>query len=66
MGVSAKLNSPTPLVPGKLSPKAVLDRMRDILPPEAILTTDTGAHKLLAGQAWKSYQPLTFFMSNGL
>lgn len=61
-----KLKPLTPLAQGKLSPKAVLDRMREILPPEAILTTDTGAHKLLAGQAWKSYQPLTFFMSNGL
>ena len=40
--------------------------MREILPDETILTTDTGAHKLLAGQVWRSYKPLTFFMSNGL
>ncbi len=64
--VAAKLNPLSPVAQGKFSPKAVLDRMRKILPPEAILTTDTGAHKLLAGQTWKSYHPLTFFMSNGL
>lgn len=64
--VAAKLNPLTPLSEGKLSPKAVLDWVRNIVPPETILTTDTGAHKLLAGQAWKSFQPLTFFMSNGL
>ena len=40
--------------------------MRELLPQETILTTDTGAHKLLAGQVWPSYIPLTFFMSNGL
>ena len=64
--VAAKLSPLSPVAQGKFSPKAVLDRMREILPPEAVLTTDTGAHKLLAGQAWKSYHPLTFFMSNGL
>jgi len=52
--------------PGTFSPYKVINTMRAILPDDTILTTDTGAHKLLAGQAWKSYKPLTFFMSNGL
>ena len=64
--VAAKLTPGSPPAEGTFSPKAILGRLREILPPEAILTTDTGAHKLLAGQAWKSYAPLTFFMSNGL
>lgn len=64
--IEMKLTPKTELRPGKLSPYAVIKKMREILPVETILTTDTGAHKLLAGQAWKSYRPLTFFMSNGL
>jgi len=40
--------------------------LRELLPPGTVLTTDVGAHKLLAGQIWKTYEPLTFFMSNGL
>jgi len=30
------------------------------------VTTDVGSHKFLFGQFWRSYQPQTFFMSNGL
>jgi acetolactate synthase-1/2/3 large subunit len=51
---------------GGVSPTAALRVMREVLPENAILTTDVGAHKLLAGQVWDSYEPLTFFMSNGL
>jgi acetolactate synthase-1/2/3 large subunit len=40
--------------------------MRQILPPDSIITVDVGAHKLLFGQIWKTYYPLTFFISNGL
>ncbi len=49
-----------------LSPYHVALRLRHLLSPNAILTTDVGAHKLLLGQVWKTYEPLTFFMSNGL
>jgi len=49
-----------------LSPYHIAQTMRDILPHESILTVDVGAHKLLFGQIWKTYHPLTFFISNGL
>ena len=40
--------------------------LRDLFPPETIVTTDVGSIKLIVSQAWRSYQPLTFFESNGL
>ena len=49
-----------------LSPYHIAQRMRQILPPDSIITVDVGAHKLLFGQVWKTYSPLTFFISNGL
>ncbi len=49
-----------------LSPARVFGRLRNLLPREAILTVDTGAHKLLIGQIWPSYQPLTYLVSHGL
>lgn len=47
------------------SPYAIIQKLREVLPQNAIVTTDVGAHKFIMGQAWESYQPLTFFMSNG-
>jgi acetolactate synthase-1/2/3 large subunit len=49
-----------------LSPYHIAQTMREILPPDSIITVDVGAHKLLFGQIWKTYLPLTFFISNGL
>jgi len=49
-----------------LSPYYIAQTMRQILPPDAIIAVDVGAHKLLFGQIWKTYSPLTFFISNGL
>jgi acetolactate synthase-1/2/3 large subunit len=51
---------------GTFSPYETIQRIREILPDDTIVTTDVGAHKLLMGQSWKVYRPLTFFMSNGL
>jgi len=48
------------------SPYAIIQKSREILPKETIVTTDVGAHKFIMGQAWESYRPLTFLMSNGL
>jgi acetolactate synthase-1/2/3 large subunit len=48
------------------SPYAIVQKMREVLSQQAIVTTDVGAHKYIMGQAWESYHPLTFFMSNGL
>jgi len=51
---------------GALSPLAAVRALRDALPRETVLTCDVGSHKYFAGQFWQSYDPHTFFMSNGL
>jgi len=59
----------TPVVeasPLGLSPARLFGLLRDRTPRDAILTVDTGAHKLLVGQVWPSYEPLTFLVSHGL
>jgi acetolactate synthase I/II/III large subunit len=50
----------------QLQPWQVVDAVRRVVPKHAIATCDVGAHKLLVGQAWKSFMPRTFFMANGL
>ena len=37
-----------------------------MFPRNGIVTCDVGSHKLMMGQFWQSYEPGTFFMSNGL
>jgi acetolactate synthase I/II/III large subunit len=49
-----------------LSPLRVIEELRTIFPRDGIVTCDVGSHKLLMGQFWRSYEPGTFFMSNGL
>ena len=49
-----------------LSPAGVFGRLRELTPRDTILTVDTGAHKLLIGQIWRSYQPQTYLVSHGL
>ena len=51
---------------GAFSPYAIIQRAREALREDAVVTTDVGAHKFLMGQGWMAYHPLTFFMSNGL
>ena len=53
-------------VPGKLNPTDVVDAVRDALPQNTIVTTDVGSHKLLVGQGWPAYEPLSVLMSNGM
>jgi len=48
------------------SPLRLIEELRSIFPREGITTCDVGSHKLVMGQFWRSYQPGTFFMSNGL
>lgn len=50
----------------QLTPWYVIQTLRELLPRDAILSVDVGAHKQLAGQLWKAYQPNTYFNSNGL
>ncbi len=49
-----------------LSPARLFGRLRNLVPRHTILTVDTGAHKLLIGQIWPAYEPLTYFVSHGL
>ncbi|HEV2283032.1 MAG TPA: thiamine pyrophosphate-binding protein [bacterium] len=60
---------PEPQVPsgdGGMSPLAALRALRDVAPRDTVLTCDVGSHKYYCGQFWESYEPRTFFMSNGL
>lgn len=49
-----------------LSPLRTIEELRAIFPRDGIVTCDVGSHKLAMGQFWRSYEPGTFFMSNGL
>jgi acetolactate synthase-1/2/3 large subunit len=49
-----------------LSALAVTRCLRDLFPPETIVSTDVGSIKLIVSQAWRSTQPMTFLESNGL
>ncbi len=51
---------------GGLSPYEVTQRLQEILPRDTIHVTDVGSVKFVTSQVWKSHQPLTFFVSNGL
>ncbi len=53
-------------VDGKLNPTDVVDLVREVMPRDAIATTDVGSHKLLVGQGWTAYEPRSVLMSNGL
>jgi acetolactate synthase-1/2/3 large subunit len=48
------------------SPLGLVEGLRSVFPRDGIVTCDVGSHKLLMGQFWRSYEPGTFFMSNGL
>src|SRR5207249_6715295 len=49
-----------------LSALAVTRRLRDLFPPDTIVTTDVGSIKLIVSQAWRAAEPMTFLESNGL
>src|SRR5262249_18435353 len=49
-----------------LSPLRLIEELRAVFPRDGIVTCDVGSHKLVMGQFWRSYEPGTFFMSNGL
>jgi acetolactate synthase-1/2/3 large subunit len=52
--------------PRGLSPYELTRALRSLLPRETILATDVGSIKSITTQAWTTYDPLTFFESNGL
>jgi acetolactate synthase-1/2/3 large subunit len=49
-----------------LSPLRVIEELRATLPRDAVVACDVGSHKLVLGQFWRSYEPGTFLVSNGL
>jgi acetolactate synthase-1/2/3 large subunit len=52
--------------PRGLSGYELTRRLRERFPRDTIFTTDVGSVKMITSQAWTSYEPLTFFESNGL
>ena len=64
-GLLDVLRPSTPPV-GALSGFELTERLRELMPRDTILATDVGAIKSITSQAWASYEPLTFFESNGL
>ncbi len=50
----------------RVTPMGLIEALRLVFPRDGIVTCDVGSHKLLMGQFWRSYEPGTFFMSNGL
>jgi acetolactate synthase-1/2/3 large subunit len=52
--------------PGMLSPRQIIEAVRaGASDPLALVATDVGAHKMAAGQLWRSELPGCFLMSNG-
>ncbi|HUL74074.1 MAG TPA: thiamine pyrophosphate-binding protein [Vicinamibacterales bacterium] len=52
--------------PRGLSGFELTRRLRERFPRHTIFVTDVGSVKMVTSQAWLSYEPLTFFESNGL
>jgi acetolactate synthase-1/2/3 large subunit len=52
--------------PSGLSGYELTRALRALFPRDTILATDVGSIKSITSQAWASYEPLTFFESNGL
>jgi acetolactate synthase-1/2/3 large subunit len=52
--------------PQGLSGYELTRRLRELFPRDTVFTTDVGSVKLVTTQTWTTYEPLTFFESNGL
>ena len=53
-------------VEGALNPSDVVTAAREAAPADAILVTDVGSHKIMAGQVWQAAEPRSVLMTNGL
>jgi len=51
---------------GRLNPSDVVAIARQAAPADAIVTTDVGSHKIMAGQVWSASRPRSVLMTNGL
>jgi acetolactate synthase-1/2/3 large subunit len=52
--------------PSHWGPHQVFATMREALPPEAVITADSGAHRILLSQMWRSPGPRMMLQSSGL
>jgi acetolactate synthase-1/2/3 large subunit len=53
-------------VQGRLNPSDAVAIARQAAPADAIVTTDVGSHKIMAGQVWSAARPRSVLMTNGL
>src|SRR6202035_5875228 len=51
---------------GRLTPSHVVAIARQAAPADAIVTTDVGSHKIMAGQVCSASRPRSVLMTNGL
>ncbi|MBV9095483.1 MAG: thiamine pyrophosphate-binding protein [Streptosporangiaceae bacterium] len=51
---------------GRLNPSDVVAIARQAAPADAIVATDVGSHKLMAGQVWQALRSRSVLMTNGL
>jgi len=49
-----------------LGPLAIVHALRRVIPSDAIVTVDTGAHRIVLSQAWACAEPRTLLQSSGL
>ena len=47
-------------------PATAFHTIRRVLPRHAVVTADSGAHRILLSQAWEAYQPRTLLQSSAL
>ena len=52
--------------PGEMGAAKILRKLRQLLPPESIITTEVGQHQMWASLFYDVIQPGTFFSSTGL
>jgi acetolactate synthase-1/2/3 large subunit len=52
--------------PDGWGPHAVFATLREVMPPETVITADSGAHRILVSQMWESPNPRLILQSSGL
>ncbi len=52
--------------PGFWGPHAVFSTLRTVMPPETVVTADSGAHRILVSQMWDCPAPRLMLQSSGL
>lgn len=52
--------------PAHWGPHAVFETLRRVMPPETVITADSGAHRILVSQMWDCPSPRLMLQSSGL